>query len=54
MEKEFYTIQMEIFMKENGWMTKQMAKGPTLIQMEPNTLENGRMISKMDLGFRSG
>lgn len=35
-------------------MTKQMAKEHTLIQMELSTLENGRMISKMDLEFRNG
>lgn len=54
MEREFYTIRMEMCMKASGSMTKQMAKAPTRILTGPNMSESGRMTSKTVLGLNSG
>jgi hypothetical protein len=37
---------MEIFMKEAGLMIEQMEQEPTLILMEPNMKDSGKMINK--------
>ena len=36
METVNYIMLMVTFMKETGWMIKQMVTEPTLMQMEPN------------------
>ena len=54
MEKVFFIILMAIFTKVNGSMTRQMVKVLTLTRMEPNMLENGKMISRMEWELKNG
>jgi len=52
MEWENSTIWMEIFLKENGLMIKQMVMEFTTIQMEILIKDIGKMINSMDLELK--
>ena len=41
-------------MKEAGWMIKPTVKEHTSTQIRRSTLVSGKMISSMDMGWRSG
>ena len=47
MEREGCSIQMEMLMKESGWIVKQMVLGFTLIEMELFMKDTGKTIIKM-------
>ena len=47
-------MRMETVIKEIGRMIKHMAWENTTIQMELNTMENGILISNMDMGLKNG
>ena len=49
-----FIIPMAISMKDSGKMTKLMGKALILTPMEPNILENGRMISNTDTELKNG
>lgn len=53
-EREFSTIQMEIFTKVDGSMIRRMGKEFILIRTELNMSDNGKMISSMVLVFKNG
>ena len=50
MAKESSGMLMEIFMKENGRMTRLTAMEHTYTLMEQSTKDSGKMICKMDMG----
>ena len=49
-----YIMPMATCMKENGWTTKPMGVGCILMQMAPNTMGNGKMISNMERALSPG
>jgi hypothetical protein len=54
MDRELCTMLMEMSMKASGSMIRPVGKEPIHIRMGPNTLESGKMISKMDLELSNG
>jgi hypothetical protein len=54
MVRELCIMLMEMSMKANGSMIRPVGKEPIHIRMGPNTLESGKMISKMDLELSNG
>lgn len=52
--KEFCITQMATSMRASGSTIRLMAMAHTRTPMEPNTLDNGKMISKMDSVLSSG
>ncbi len=54
MGKEYFIIQIVMFIKESGLMIKLMEKEHIHILMEQNMLEIGRMINKMVLVCNNG
>jgi len=54
MDKESWSMQMAMFMRDHGLMTRLMVKGSILIQMELTMLEIGWMISKVELEWKVG
>lgn len=54
MEKAFYIMLTEIYMRVNGSMTKHVEKEHIPIKMEQNTLDNGNKTNKMDLESSNG
>lgn len=54
MVRELCIMLMEMSTKVNGSMIRPAGKEPILIKMEPNTLESGKTISKMDSESSSG
>lgn len=54
MDKESWSMPMEMFMRDHGLMIRLMVKGSILIQMELTMLEIGLMISKVELEWKVG
>lgn len=54
MARELCIMLMEISTKANGSMIRPVGKEPIPTKMEPNTLENGKTINRMDLELSNG
>jgi len=54
MVEEDYFMQMVMFIKGNGWMTKQMELGNIIMLMELNFQEIGLMMCRMEMEYKLG
>jgi len=54
MDGVLYGMQMEMFMRESGSMTRHMVRECILISTELSTKASGRRISSMDMVTRPG